>query len=274
MATAQQRSSSSRRMADSTHRHSIGEVTILQYQNQAMTLHNTVGSSDKIQRSKQTNVGHAKHPFCAPAEPTAIAGLQAEAACATDVQFTAMMLGDANNQMLPPHEDSELTKDVNGLAAYLGVSPRNSPDTIMVFLVESPTNDEGRHPCITPMLEHAMWWYLNVPTLHWPIAWFTISALLPRHGPESSIHHAYFLHALNPILSVPGFFDHCATISEYVFNTAVGAPPLHGKQSWLVQHGIDKGSNAHCEVSEHATHCSSPHGPCKQFETFVQAGRP
>ncbi|KAJ6492714.1 hypothetical protein C8R47DRAFT_1214030 [Mycena vitilis] len=248
---------------DPTLPRTIGEVTTLQYQNQAMARYNATVNGEREPVPKLTNAGHA---------PTVTHGAhQAVPGAGPPRPYDAM---DEDDPMPADTDASHTQVPDEGPAVFLGCARRATMDTTIVHLPEHPHTDTMARHGTMASIARAVRWYGNVPTSHWPLglrtspselptttsaspwphdvgAWFTLNALSPKRG-ESSVDRSAFLKIAIRILSVKGFFDKYATLAGYLLNDLpLEHFPFPGVNvsfahviAWLMQHGIDKGSEA------------------------------
>ncbi|KAJ7712297.1 hypothetical protein B0H16DRAFT_1479542 [Mycena metata] len=224
--------------------HSIGEVALLQYQNQAMAVYKSVTHGVRTAHGKTTNAGAST--WTAPQTVD------------TDVVMKAA------------------TPVRTARPVYLGSARRAAEDTTNVYLKEDPTAGDTAQKGTVASIEHAVRWYTKIRMLYWPRgmcasytalpetenaspwpvdvgAWFTMNALAPlRDEDHSSIHRANFMRKMVYVLSVHGTFDHYAAVGGYIHNTLplehfpFDASNITFSQIivWLIQHGIDARSTA------------------------------
>ncbi|KAJ7602787.1 hypothetical protein DFH06DRAFT_1351020 [Mycena polygramma] len=263
---------------DPTLPRTIGEVTALQYQNQAIARYNATVNGDRAPSPKLTNAGrapgairHNQHPFHFAAGPPLLIAQPAQ-----DAPPDAM---EQDDPMPVPGgaADAADNGDVvdDGPAVYLGAARRAAIDRTIVHLAENPASDAMGPRGTTASIQRAVRWYTNVPTSHWPLglrislgerpttmtatpwaldvgAWFTLNALSPMRGTESSVHRAAFLKIAVRILSIPGLFAKYVEVGGYVFNDLpLEHFPFPGTNvsyaqiiAWFMQHGINVGSDA------------------------------
>jgi hypothetical protein len=235
---------------DPTLARSIGEVALLQYQNQAMAQYNCIVKGDKIPRSKRANPGRAGTPFQrANVAPITIG---------TPGALHAMSMDE----------------DRPSSPVYLGTAPALRPDYTVVHLTETPAIDALGRRGTTASRSMAVRWYTALPTSHWPrgmrvsdtdlpstpmatpmagdvAAWFTLNALSPGHDGSTSLHRAAFLNAAILLLSVHGTYDHYAILGDYQFDSRplehypFSAETITFAQivAWFIQHGINNKSD-------------------------------
>ncbi|KAJ7116749.1 hypothetical protein C8R46DRAFT_1239360 [Mycena filopes] len=205
---------------------SLGEVTLLQHQNQAMAVCKSVIHGYKLSRNKVANAGSSgAYTSIVPQStgtPEAKASL-ANAATATDTdvdmtppkQAHPVYLGtarrvepDATRVYLaenPPKEDMARY----GTTASIDNAVRWYANATRVYLAENPPKEDMARYGTTASIDNAVRWYANVPTSHWPRgmrvsysalpstataspwpadvgAWFTLNALAPARDAEFS----------------------------------------------------------------------------------------
>ncbi|KAJ7026306.1 hypothetical protein C8F04DRAFT_1190628 [Mycena alexandri] len=205
---------------------SIGEVALLQYQNQAMAVYKAVTLGHKLVRGKTTNAGApAWLGLHSTGTPEARRALGANPGATEDI-------------FMGPAVPVRAIQPV-----YLGSARHISEDTTSVLLKEIPDMDDTAQSGTAASIENAVLWYTKVPTAYWPHgmrvtytelpateivtpwaadvgSWFTLNALASRHDTgHSSVHRTAFLLKSVYILSVHGTFDHYATVGSYMFNT-------------------------------------------------------
>ncbi|KAJ7186096.1 hypothetical protein C8R46DRAFT_1208182 [Mycena filopes] len=271
--------------ADTTAPRTIGEVTVLQNQNQAMAHYNaTVYGARTPERVGLTLPIAVDTPVATPSamdedEPTLIT---------VDASLIAVG-GTLPGLTLPPStidDDNDDDTSSAEAAVFLGAARRVLPDATLVHLGEhSSTSDKMSRRGTTASISRAMRWYKNMPSGQWPFgmrdssnawpaplsmesepwaldvgAWFTLNALLPRRNIFSSLHRASSLKVVIRLLSVDGIFDHYAEKGGYVFDTlplehypfdAVNVGFSH-LICWLMQHGIAPHSAALAALQSYA----------------------
>ncbi|KAJ7117941.1 hypothetical protein C8R43DRAFT_960594 [Mycena crocata] len=249
---------------DPTLPRSVGEVTLLQHQNQAVARYKYVTSGVIAPQGKKTNAGRVYAgnvpALSQPADPI-------------------VTIAPSSDDVAPPTDDGEdigedvAMKDAPGVMnaivrAYLGTASPPATDTTSVVLTEYAEPDTVGRRASKPPLTTAVRWYKAIPTNKWPkgmrvtretwpstpsatpwptdvSAWFTINALVPLRGP-TSLHRARFIAEAVNVLSIEGTFDRYAIEGTYVFDSLplehypFDATNISAAQvvSWFVQHGI------------------------------------
>ncbi|KAJ7068948.1 hypothetical protein B0H15DRAFT_807346 [Mycena belliarum] len=121
--------------SDPTLPRTIGEVTLLQYQNQAVAQYKTVVSGSHRGRPKLANAGRATHPFQGTTNPVPMGAPRAASIETDDVPDAS---GDSGDETTPP----AAIEAVTSRAAQLGTSPTS--DDEHVALTEEVGDNPGR----------------------------------------------------------------------------------------------------------------------------------
>ncbi|KAF8180046.1 hypothetical protein K438DRAFT_1938344 [Mycena galopus ATCC 62051] len=136
--------------------------------------------------------------------------------------------------------DTELEDIAPEPRAHLGLAMQNSDTKTSVYLAESPTKAVRGSDVAMTTLRDTVKAYWATPAAQWPIsmrvtpttvaeltgttapplasditAWLTINALAPIRGELTAEHRNTFLWETIRILSVSGYFAHCATLGQY-----------------------------------------------------------
>ncbi|KAJ7067713.1 hypothetical protein B0H15DRAFT_958203 [Mycena belliarum] len=244
--------------SDPTIPRTIGEVTLLQYQNQAVAEYKTVVGGPRNPRPKVTNAGRAGFPFQPTIPPVPIATPEAE----QDDRAPSSLNSDGESAA----GDAPVSR-----FARLGAS---APDPRTAVFLTEDADDDGSSGDVT--LASALRAYEDIATNRWPKAmrtadgtlpdepyavphagdvraWVTLNKLMPvRIRSGSSIHRARWLDAATRIFSVSGTFDAIASQGDYPSAShdhehfPFDATNVSDAQvvCWITQHGIDPETTA------------------------------
>ncbi|KAJ7165251.1 hypothetical protein C8R46DRAFT_1220384 [Mycena filopes] len=224
--------------ADPTQPRTIGKVTVLQNQNQAMAHFNsTVYCSRAPERANVTNPIPVGTPVTTPMavdkdEPMPTA--QDHPPPSITKPFDIAPPENPSVAVIVPADDTKTSE----AAVFLGAAQCILPNNTMVHLGKHAATTEtmARHS-MTASISRVVRWYKNMPTAQWPLgmrvtetqwpstlsaeplwldvgAWFT-----PRHNLFSSLHRSSCLKVVIRLLSVDGMFDHHADTGGYPFAT-------------------------------------------------------
>ncbi|KAJ7652770.1 hypothetical protein DFH06DRAFT_1134224 [Mycena polygramma] len=227
---------------DPTLPRTIGEVTTLQYQNQAMARYNATVNGEREPAPKLTNAGHAPTvthgahqavPGAGPPQPYDAMDEDDPMPANTDASNTMRASGDGGHDNRPP--DGAPAHRHDGAPWHDGI---DSASGAMVWECAHIALAIGSADLTQRAAHHD-----------------ERVAMAPRCGPkrgESSVDRSAFLKIAIRILSVKGFFDKYATLAGYLLNDLpLEHFPFPGVNvsfahviAWLMQHGIDKGSEA------------------------------
>ncbi|KAJ6479867.1 hypothetical protein DFH09DRAFT_1108045 [Mycena vulgaris] len=239
--------------SDPTLPRTVGEVTLLQHQNQALARYNSIVHGDRVQRSKPANAGRPGppgFPFQAPivavsiGTPEAITQLANALAPQPEQPATTEPAPTQNADTQDADADMPDAPGVTPpvLRAYLGSSPTPDDGAPSVILTENDDAERDTHRPVSAPRAKMVRWYGNVPTSHWPkgmhisvsalpdtptaspwvpdvTSWCTLNALSPvRVRGGSSLHRARFLDAATRMLSVHGTYLRYAEEGNYIFD--------------------------------------------------------
>ncbi|KAJ7177663.1 hypothetical protein C8R46DRAFT_1029275 [Mycena filopes] len=259
-----------------------GEVTVLQYQNQAMVQYKQTVYGGRAPSAQATAV-HGPPRTVGTQEtqkelmaPAAAPGPAPEPAPA-DIATMAM---DEDTPMpiptdIAPSTTEEPADPFATVPVFLGAAQLVIPDLTTVHIAEKPTDESMGRRGTTATLSQALHWYRNLPTSHWPHgfrvtpdewvttsggvpwyldvgAWFTLNSLIPKRDGTTSLHRASMLKATVLCLSVVGVYEHFAHEGEYPLNNLplehypfdAGNIGFSQIVAWFMQHGIAPCSEA------------------------------
>ncbi|KAJ6482377.1 hypothetical protein DFH09DRAFT_1212810 [Mycena vulgaris] len=267
--------------SDPTLPRTVGEVTLLQHQNQAVARYNSIVHGNRVQRSKPANTGRLGppgYPFQAPVVVESVGTPEALLQLAN--ALAPQPAQPATTEPVATQDADEDMPDAPGvkppvLRAYLGSSPALDEGAPGVVLTENDDADHDTHRPVSAPRTKMVRWYGNVPTSHWPkgmrisvaalpdtpnaspwvpdvTSWCTINALSPVRVPGgSSLHRARFLDAAIWMLSVHGTYLRYAEEGDYIFdNLPLEHYPFDATNisfaqitAWFIQHGIARDSD-------------------------------
>ncbi|KAJ6480635.1 hypothetical protein DFH09DRAFT_1341365 [Mycena vulgaris] len=247
--------------SDPTLPRTVGEVTLLQHQNQAVARYNSIVHGDR-----------APIVIASIGTPEAITQLANALAPQPEQPATTKPAPTQNADAQDADADMPDAPGVTPpvLRAYLGSSPTPDDGASSVILTENDDAERDTHRPVSAPRAKMVRWYGNIPTSHWPkgmrisisalpdmpttspwvpdvTSWCTLNALSPvrvRRG--SSLHRARFLDAATRMLSVHGTYLRYAEEGNYVFdNLPLEHYPFDATNisfaqitAWLIQHGI------------------------------------
>ncbi|KAJ7163033.1 hypothetical protein C8R46DRAFT_1221822 [Mycena filopes] len=257
-----------------------GEVTVLQYQNQAMVQYKQTVYGGRAPSAQATAVhGPPRTVGTQETQKELMAPAAAPAPEPAPADIATMAMDEDTPMPIPtdiaPSTTEEPADPFATVPVFLGAAQLVIPDLTTVHIAEKPTDESMGRRGTTATLSQALRWYRNLPTSHWPHgfrvtpdewvttsggvpwyldvgAWFTLNSLIPKRDGTTSLHRASMLKATVLCLSVVGVYEHFAHEGEYPLNNLplehypfdAGNIGFSQIVAWFMQHGIAPRSEA------------------------------